>query len=212
MSEESQNLRWLSRDESLNLKANLYEQIKLCVREYICVAEWRWGAIFIEKALQEVAERLKNWKDAAIRKKKLKDSEDWNNLLRNMIRNHEQWVYSSTILICWAVVTAPTFLIKVFLPRVPKPSRVWSPEAFFWLSTCPTSAWRIFQWFKKLVSIIGDPEKRRNWEKCGSEEPLQPGPSSCISGKAQEVWTTEIVSSLWLTMPRVSGLVLEVAW
>ena len=47
----------------------------------------------------------------------------------------------------------------------------------------------------------------------GSEEPLQPMPLPCFSGKAKEkIWTTEIVSSPWLTMPRVSGLVLKVAW
>ena len=55
-------------------------------------------------------------------------------------------------------------------------------------------------------------QRREGIEKSGSEEPLQPTPLPCFSGKAQEkVWTTEIVLSLWLTMPRVSGLVLKVA-
>ena len=35
----------------------------------------------------------------------------------------------------------------------------------FWLSTCPTSAWRITQWFKKFGNTNGNSENRRNWEK-----------------------------------------------
>ena len=37
-------------------------------REYICVADWRWRNIFIKSAMQEVAEKLKNWEYAAMRK------------------------------------------------------------------------------------------------------------------------------------------------
>ena len=33
-----------------------------------CVADWGWRIIFIKNAMQEVAEKLKNWKDAALRK------------------------------------------------------------------------------------------------------------------------------------------------
>ena len=55
--------------------------------------------------------------------------------------------------------------------------------------------------------------RREGIEKCWSEERSQPLPSHCFTGEAKEkVWTTEIVSSLWLTMPRVSGLVLKGAW
>ena len=50
---------------SLNLKDDNYwkpinGQIKLSVREYSCVANWRWRIIFIKKATQEVAKKLKN--------------------------------------------------------------------------------------------------------------------------------------------------------
>ena len=48
------------------LEAN---QSKLSVREYTCVADWRWRTVFTRNASQEVAEKLKNWKDAAIKKK-----------------------------------------------------------------------------------------------------------------------------------------------
>ena len=73
--------------------------------KYICVADWRWRNI-IKKAMREVAEKLNNGKDAAMRKEIIpKNDEDWKNFLRSMIRNHEQWVYSSTILTHWAVLT-----------------------------------------------------------------------------------------------------------
>ena len=56
-------------------------------------------------------------------------------------------------------------------------------------------------------------QRREGIEKSGSQEPLQPMLLPCFSGKAQEkVWSTEIVLSPWLTVPRVSGLVLKVAW
>ena len=65
-------------------------QTKLNVRGYICVANWRRRTIFIKKAMQEVAEKFKNKKEAA--GEILKNYEEWKNFLRNMIRNHEQWV------------------------------------------------------------------------------------------------------------------------
>ena len=46
----------------------------------------------IKKAMQEVVEKLKNEKDAAIKRKILKNNEDWKNFLRSIIRNPEQWV------------------------------------------------------------------------------------------------------------------------
>ena len=62
---------------------------------------------------------------------------------------------------------------------------------------------------RNLVASSGI-QRREGIEKSGSEEPLQPLHLLCFSGKAEEkVWTTEIVLSLWLTMPRVSGLVLK---
>ena len=112
-----------------------------------------------------------------------------------MIRNHEQCVYweikyedyendwnilktreSSKILTHRAVMTVPTFLTKLLLPRVQenlaakmecaKNTReyVYSWKRF-WSSTCSTKSWRITQWFKKFGGVIGDSEDRRTWEK-----------------------------------------------
>ena len=96
-----------SQRELETLKWHLLEanQIKLNEREYIRVADWRWRNIFIKKATKEVAEKLKNWKDATMRKEITKNSEEWKDLLRSIMRNHEQWVYSCTILTYWAVLT-----------------------------------------------------------------------------------------------------------
>ena len=35
-------------------------------REFFCEADWRWRNIFIKNALQEIAEKLKNWEYAAM--------------------------------------------------------------------------------------------------------------------------------------------------
>ena len=72
--------------------------------EYACVADWGWKIIFIKNAMQEVAEKLKKWEYAAV-KEITKNNENWNNSLRSMIRNHEQWVCSFTIWTYWAVET-----------------------------------------------------------------------------------------------------------
>ena len=55
---------------------------------------------FIKKAMQEVAEKLKNWSGAAVKRKLLKKtSKIGSNFLRSMIRNHEQW--ESILLRSW---------------------------------------------------------------------------------------------------------------
>ena len=73
-SEEIQNMRWLCRDENLNLKDGNYwkpinGQSKFSVREYTCVLNWRWRTVFTRNATQEVAKKLKNWEAAAEKKK-----------------------------------------------------------------------------------------------------------------------------------------------
>ena len=57
-SEEIQNTHCSSRNESLNLKdyscCKIFtEQIKLSVREYICLASWRWRVVFTRNATQK---------------------------------------------------------------------------------------------------------------------------------------------------------------
>ena len=74
------------------------ERIHLCSR-------LRWRTIFRKKAMQEVAEKLKNFKRRCYQEENTENNEDWNIFLCSMIRNNEQWVHSSTILTYWAVMT-----------------------------------------------------------------------------------------------------------
>ena len=89
--EEIQNTHYSSHSVSLSPKDDTYwkpinGQIKLNERAYICGADWGWRTIFIKRAMQEVAEKLKNWKDAAGRKKILNNNEDW----KTFLRQHDQ--------------------------------------------------------------------------------------------------------------------------
>ena len=74
-----------SRRELESQRRQLFEanQIKLDVREYICEADWGWKITFIKNGMQEVAEKLKDWKDAAVRKEILTNNADWKNVLRS---------------------------------------------------------------------------------------------------------------------------------
>ena len=130
-------------------------------REYVCVADWGKWTIFIEKAMQEVAEKLKNWEYADMRKDITKNNKDWKNFLRSMIRNHEQWVNSSTILTFWAVMTylrssssSHHLEFKIAEPRS------WNAAKYTWgyeyswerfrLSTCSSRSWWITQMIQEI--------------------------------------------------------------
>ena len=89
-------------------------------REYICVADWRWRNIFIKNAMQEVAEKLKNWEYAAMRKEITEEKRRWEEFLTQ----HDQesrtvslFFYDPDLLSSYDI---PTFLIKLLLHRVRK--------------------------------------------------------------------------------------------
>ena len=97
-SEEIQHVRWLSRDERWTLEDDICwkpinGQIKLSVREYTCVVNWRRRAVFTRNAAQEVAKKLKKWENAAVKKKMELLDKSWMNISCSMIRNLEQRVY-----------------------------------------------------------------------------------------------------------------------
>ena len=99
-SEEIQNTHYSSHSVSLNLKDDscwkpIKGQIKLNVREYLWVVNWRWWIVFTKIATQEVAKNLKNWERCYREGKYWKNFEDWKNFPCRMIRNPVQWV-------CWA--------------------------------------------------------------------------------------------------------------
>ena len=73
--EEIQNTHNSSHNVSFNLKDynywNIFNgQIKLSVREYIWVVNWRWENVFTRIATQEVAKNLKNWERSCYREQK----------------------------------------------------------------------------------------------------------------------------------------------
>ena len=94
-----------------------------------------------------------------------------------MIRNHEQCVYSSTILTYWAVMTVPTFLIELLLSRVQESlaaklecceihEKIWVfQETFFDFQHARRDPDELHKWSNKFGDIIGYCENRRNWEK-----------------------------------------------
>ena len=132
------------RNENWNLKDDnswkpINGQIKLSEREYMCVANWWWSTVCTRKATQEVAKKLKKWRDAAGKKKMKKLNKSSMDILCSMIRDHEQRVYdgikyenekndwsslkirkSSKILTHRTVLAVPTFHIKLVFSRVPK--------------------------------------------------------------------------------------------
>ena len=125
-----------------------------------------------------------------------KNNEDWNNFRRSMIKNHEQWVYSSTILTYWAVMR--------YL-RLPHQARITSS------SRMPCREVGVLRNTRENMSIPGnvsdrqharrDPEELHNdlrnlaislailrtegLENSGSEEPLQSMPLLCFSVRAR---------------------------
>ena len=75
-------------------------------------------------------------------------------------------------------LAVPTFHIKLSSPRVPKSlagdrecsethERIWYSRKRFWLSTCPTSAWRNTKWFTNLATS-SEIQRREGIEKSGS--------------------------------------------
>ena len=66
--------------------------------------------------------------------------------------------------------------------------------------TCPTECLKNHTMVQEIWQHHRRCRKREGIEKSVGEEPLQPSPLRCFPGKAKEkVWTTNIVSSLWLT-------------
>ena len=128
-----------------------------------------------------LSKNLKNWKDAAMKRKTLKNNKERKKFLRNMIRNHAQWglfFYDPELLSSYDV---PTFLIKLFLPRVQESlaaklecreihERIWVFLETFWSSTCSTRPWW-YNYSRNLATPSGiaddveDSENSRNWEK-----------------------------------------------
>ena len=111
--------------------------------------------------MQEVAKKIEELKRCVYQDGNYKKNEDWNNFLRSMFRNHEQWVYSSTILTYWAVMTyLRSSSSSYYLEFKKAEPRSWNAAKYmreyehswkrFWFSTCSTRSWWIIQLLKKF--------------------------------------------------------------
>ena len=135
---------------------------------YTCAVNWRWRTVFKRNATQEVVKKLKHWEDAAKKKNKL-------NIICSRIWNLKQWVYHGikfrTYKSDWNLLKIQNLprswvteqLWHTFVHHQAlitsssrKPSReVGMPRNtrenmsilgnVFWLSTCSTRSWWIFQ-------------------------------------------------------------------
>ena len=166
-------------------------------RIHLCSEDRGWKTIFIKKAMQEVAEKLKNKKEAA--GEIPKNNQDWKNILRSMIRNHEQWVHSSTILTYWAVCDGPTFLIKLLLRRV--------QESLAAKLGCCEIHERIWIFLEKflIVNMLNEILRTEGIENNRSEQPLQSIPLPCFRVRARRKKSRRQVSLMYMTNHAVIG-------
>ena len=196
---------WISKTAVLG-RDSLYRSSS--ARKYICVANWGCRTIFIKNAVQEVAEKLKKREFAPIRKEITKNNEDWKNFLRSTIRNHEQWVYSFTILIYWAVMTdlrsssSSCYYLEFKKPEprswnAAKYTREWVfLETFLIVNMLDEilmncSIIQEFWQHHEESLMISRSLRKEGIETSGSEEPLQSIPLPCFSVRARrKIWTT----------------------
>ena len=120
---------------------------------------------------------------------------------------------SSKILTHRAVLAAPTFHIKLLFPRAANPecSEIWVfPEALL-IVNLPDEYLKNHTRIQEIWQHHQGFREEKELRKVGVK-------SHCIQclylafreRLRKKVWTIEIVLSLWLTMPRISGLALKV--
>ena len=137
-----------------------------------------------------------------------------------MVRNHEQWVYSSTILIYWAVMTIPRssstscyLEFKKAQPRSWNAAKYTREYEYSWKRfdrQHSTRSWWIIQLFKKFGNTIGnrwwcrgfieEKELRTVWTKNHCNQYFY------LVSKSKEKKSRRQILCLWLTMQRVLGL------
>ena len=206
------------------------------MREYIYVANWRWRTVFVKKATQEVAKNLKNWKEAAIKRKYWKTTkigriqesrtvsllseikyEDYKNcryiLKIRKIFHDPDWLSS---------YDGPAFLIKLSLPRVQE-----SLAAILECCEIHGKIW-VFQETFLVVNMLDEilmncAMIREIWRGCWvfweqkelrkvkAENHFSQHLYLALPPFRQKVWTVEGVLCSWLTVPWVLGLVFK-AW
>ena len=238
-----------SHSVSLNLKDyNCWKpingQIKPSVREYTCVVNWRWRAVFCKGMLREKLTRI--WR---IDKTLLSRGKYWittkigrmscaawsgiahsESIERDQVRRlQERLVYNedskktSMILTHRAVLTVSTFLIKLLLPRVQE-SLAAKLECCDMHETIRVFL-ETFLIVNKLDEILMNyrfvQENWQHYSRIWEQKELRKFRAknygnqhfTLLSNRKQDKKSrrVESVQCLWLTMPRVLGLVLK-AW
>ena len=107
-SEEIQNTHYSSHNESLNLKDNNYWKLirvsSTWERIYLCSRMGMKDHLH-KKSYARMRREIEELKRRCYQEEDTERTEDWKNFLRSIIRNHEQWVYSLTILTYWEDMT-----------------------------------------------------------------------------------------------------------
>ena len=182
---------------------------KLNVKEYICAANWRWEVIFIGNATREVAKKVKNWKDDAVKRKTQQDNKSWKNVMHSKIRIHCEIRFEdykndsnlfriqefSKILTHRAFMAVLTFLIKLVLPRVPESQAaiqerrelhelIWVLLEMFMIANLHDVILTTYVTIRRIWQNHREVLRREGIEKRGSAEPLQSIPLPCCQEKA----------------------------
>ena len=153
-------------DDSYLRKAN---QSKLNVREFICVANWRWRTIVIKDAMQEVAEKLKNFKRRCYQEENTEKTTKigrisyaaWAGITNSESILLRSW-FTERLWRTYVPHQAPITSIsrkpshEVGMPRNTR-ENVSILGNVFWSSTWSTRSWWITQWFQNFGNTIGNP-------------------------------------------------------
>ena len=207
--DEIQNTHNSSHNVSFNLKDynnwNIFNgQIKLSVREYIWVVNWRWENVFTRIATQEVAKNLKNWERSCYREQK---TEKLRRLKEFLMQDDQE---SRTVSLTWTIGT--NWRLKKILYDPDSPSSydsTYVPHQALTTSSSRKSSREIgmLRNAREDVSIPWNvcdcQHARRDYdelhnnsrnlalrsegiEKIESEEPLQSTPLPCFSVRARQ--------------------------
>ena len=204
--EEIQNAHYSSLAESLDLVDYNYwkifiGQIKLMYSLTLVMKLWihLWSRLKMKKHLHQECygrscREIEDLKRCWCGKEITKNNEDWKNCLRNMIRNHEQWVYSSRIPTYLAVMTylrsssnSYDLEFKKAEPRSRNAAIYTRGYEYFYVFNCQLAT-------RDHEERHNDPRnlaassgilRKEGIESSGSEEPLQSIPLPCFSLRAK---------------------------
>ena len=186
---EIQNLKRRNSEDALTESQRELESRRQLLLEINCADQAQRSRIYLcgrlvikdhlhqECYARRSCREIEELKRCCCREENTENNKDWKNFIRSMIRNHGQWVYSSTILTYWAVMTYQrSSSSSYYLEFKEAWSRSWNAAKYtreneyswkrFWLSTWSTRSWWIIQSFKRFGNTISNRWWCRGfWEK-----------------------------------------------